>query len=1008
MKDGYPVMPRIPVATYRLQFNNRFRFADAKIIIRFLSDLGITDIYSSPYFKAVSGSIHGYDIVDHNTLNPEIGTEQEYDELIDELRKHGMGQILDIVPNHVGAGKENPWWIDLLENGPSSLYAPFFDIDWEPVKKELKNRILIPVLGNQYGTVLENQELSLVFDDGAFFVCYYDHKFPVRPQTYSLILRHGLDELEKTMPGDDPELSELLSIVTALDHLPPYTETDTEKIRERYREKEIIKRRLSNLYGRSSAMHSFINRNVLLFNGNCGVAESFDLLDRLLNEQAYRLSHWRVATEEINYRRFFDVNELAAIRMENPAVFGQVHQLIFRLIREGSVTGLRVDHPDGLYNPSEYFRWLQKNCFFHTRLGLIKGVANEPARPIIQDVNAKGEVESENSSLEQEILRQYDQLLLSNFDFKPFYIVGEKILTKGERMPDDWQIFSTTGYVFMNSVNGIFIQTGNAKAFDDIYSWFVKTESVFPDIVYEKKKLIMEVAMSSEINMLAHYLNEISEQNRHTRDFTLNSLTDAIREVIAFFPVYRTYITGSEVNERDRRYVEHAFAKAKRKNPAINESVFNFLRSVLLLEYPALLKDMEKKAWTDFAMRFQQITGPVMAKGVEDTAFYIYNRLVSLNDVGGSPDRFGTPIETFHGQNIERMKFWPHALITTSTHDTKRSEDARARINVLTEMPDIWKQCLMRWRRLNKRLKVLVDGQAAPDLNEEYLLYQTLISVWPLHDSDQDVYGNFRERIKGYIVKALREAKVNTSWINPNTVYEDATVLFIERILDRKPANQFLEDFKVFQGRIGHLGIFNSLSQTLLKIVSPGVPDFYQGSELWDFSLVDPDNRRPIDYGLRMRMLEDIRRRGTPSVLLARELVSDMESGRIKLYVIHRALTFRKQNRDLFEEGEYLTLDAVGNRADHVCLLARRIGKRRVIAAVPRFLMRLTAGEVSPLKENVWGDSAIVVPFADADARYYNVFTGETVVAEEREATTVLPLSAVFNEFPVALLQRIV
>ncbi len=835
--------PLIPVSTYRLQFNYRFRFSDAKKIINYLHDLGISDIYSSPYFKAREKSLHGYDIVDPNTLNPELGTEDDYSELINEIKKFGMGQILDIVPNHMCiASKENLWWMDVLENGPSSYYANFFDIDWNPVKIELKNKVLIPILGAQYGIILERQELQLTFVNGAFFVYYYEHRLPVIPNTYIDILQHRIDKLEKLLSPENPHFIELLSIITALNHLPPHTEKNQEKITERCREKEIIKKRLWNLYNESLEIKDFIDENMRIFNGVKGVPKSFDLLDKLLDKQVYRLSDWRVATDEINYRRFFDINELAAIRMENLVVFRETHKLIFRLIREKKVTGLRVDHPDGLYNPSEYFQGILMNCFLHMKLGLMENLAESP-------------------EIEAEILKQYYNLLSSDQQMRPFYIVGEKILIKGEKMPEDWPIVSTTGYVFLNSLNGIFVETTNVKSFDDIYNKFIKSKLNFQDIVYEKKKLIMEVIMSSEVNTLGHFLNRISEKNRHTRDFTLNSLTVAIIEVISFFPVYRTYINPSGVTERDRRYIEIALSKAKRKNPAISESIFDFLKDVILLRYPDDFGDDDKKEWLDFVMRFQQITGPVMAKGFEDTAFYVYNRLVSLNEVSGSPDRFGTPMETFHGQNIERSKLWPYALIATSTHDSKRSEDVRARINVLSEIPDTWREYLIRWRRLNKKKRVIIEGQIVPDANEEYLLYQTLIGAWPIEPMNRSEHEVFKKRIKDYMLKALREAKVNTSWINPNTMYEDALMNFIETILNDVRGNKFLKDFQKFQKSISHYGIYNSLSQTLLKTTSPGIPDFYQGTELWDFSLVDPDNRRPVDYGLRIKILEELKKR---------------------------------------------------------------------------------------------------------------------------------------------------
>jgi (1->4)-alpha-D-glucan 1-alpha-D-glucosylmutase len=993
------LLPRIPISTYRLQINMNFRFSDARNIISYLYDLGISDIYASPYFKATAGSTHGYDIVDHNYLNPEIGTEEEYNELIAELQKYGMGQLLDIVPNHMCIeSKDNIWWMDVLENGPSSIYADYFDIDWDPLKKELKNKILLPVLGDQYGNILEAQKLRLAFEEGAFFLYYFENKFPIIPKTYIFILKHRIDKLENILSSDNPHYVELLSIITAIDHLPPYTETAPEKVAERYREKEIIKKRLWTLYNESSEIKDFIDENVRIFNGIKGDPGSFDLLNELLNMQAYRLSYWRVATEEINYRRFFDINSLAAIKIEKPVIFVDTHKLLMQLIKEGKVTGLRVDHPDGLYDPSGYFHKLQRNCFLQTRLSYSEGVKKEISQPF------------EHSDLEEEILNEYDKILSKNPQFKPFYIIGEKILSKGERMPEDWPIFSTTGYVFLNAVNGIFVEMSNAKAFDDIYSKFTKLKINFQDVVYKNRKLIMKVAMSSEINSLGHFLNRISEKNRHTRDFTLNSLTNVIIEVIAFFPVYRTYTNSMKVKDKDRQYIEAAVSKAKRNNPAISASIFDFLKDVLLLKFPDNFSDEEKNEWLDFVMRFQKLTGPVMAKGLEDTSFYIYNRLISLNEVGGSPDRFGISLEAFHGMNIERIKFWPHALITTSTHDSKRSEDVRARINVLSEIPNEWKKRLIYWSRLNKKTKVLVDGQIVPDHNEEYLLYQTLIGAWPIEIKNEKEYEEFKIRIRNYMLKAIREAKVNTSWINPNTIYEDALQIFIDRIMDNKSENQFLKDFLGFQKIISNCGLYNSLSQTLLKITSPGVPDFYQGTELWDFSLVDPDNRRPVDYEVRKKMLKELRKRESEIPLsdLTRELTINKENGMIKLYLIYKTLNYRRDKRDLFDRGEYLPLEVMEGKADNVCAFARRIANREIVIAVPRFFTKLiTQPEALPLGKEVWNDSFMVVPFAEVGAKYHNIFTGEIITARNYKNATTLHLSEVFLNFPAAMMERI-
>jgi (1->4)-alpha-D-glucan 1-alpha-D-glucosylmutase len=980
--------PRIPVATYRLQFNRTFTFRDATEIVAYLHDLGITDIYASPYFAAKPGSLHGYDIVDHARLNPEIGNEETYYTLIAELKRHGMGQVLDIVPNHMCVeSPENRWWMDVLENGQSSPYARYFDIDWTPVKKELRDKVLIPVLGSQYGNVLEGQELSLMLEDGAFFVRYYDHQFPLRPHSYAFIMEHRLDALQERLPPDHADLAEYLSIITALGHLPLYTESDPGRVDERLREKEVIKRRLQALIDRSVEIREHLDGNVRLFNGTKGEARSFDLFDELLNRQIYRLSYWRVATEEINYRRFFDINGLGAIRTEHADVFQATHQLIFRLIGDGSVTGLRIDHPDGLFNPVEYFHRLQRGCYVRQ--------ASDPAR---------------TPESERELGERYDEAVLADPAYRPFYIVGEKILTKAERMPDDWPIFSTTGYVFLNSVNGIFVDSGSVKAFDRIYEKFTGLKMNLPEVIYEKKKLVMQVAMASEVNTLGHYLNDLSERNRHTRDFTLYSLRSAIMEVIACFPIYRTYTNTWLVTDRDRQTIELAISRAKRKNPALSESIFDFLKDVLLLRFPAGQKDEDKAAWLDFAMRFQQITGPVMAKGVEDTAFYVYNRFVSLNEVGGMPDRFGTPLETFHGQNIERAKNWPHALITTATHDTKRGEDTRQRINVLSELPREWAERVRAWARMNKKKKTIIDGVEAPDRNEEYLLYQTLIGAWPAAPTDEQGRDAFYARIRDYMLKASREAKVNTSWVSPNEKYEEALTSFISAVLKPARGNRFLSDFIPFQQMVSHFGMFNSLSQTLLKICAPGVPDFFQGTELWDFSLVDPDNRRPVDFGVRINSLKDLKQKETemPGTSLAWELTQNAADGRIKQYVVYKTLAHRRTNRGLYDHGEYVPLAARGAKSANVCAFMRQKNGASIITVVPRFPAGLISGAgAMPFGKGVWENTMLQLPETEKGRGYRNVFTGEVLSAHAEGGEQGIFLSDIFGSFPVALLERL-
>lgn len=980
---------RIPIATYRLQFNRGLTFRDAREIVPYLHSLGISDLYASPCFAAKKDSAHGYDIVDHTSLNRELGTEEEFSRLCGELQQRGMGLIMDFVPNHMCIDtSDNALWRDVLENGPSSPYAYFFDIDWEPAKQELRNKVLLPFLGDQFGTVLERGELRLVFDDGAFSIHYFDAWFPVEPTTYLKILEYRLERLEEQQSVDAPYRLELLSIITALQHLPPTTEQDPDKRRERYREKEIIKKRLWRLCGESSAIGRFVAENVLAFNGVKGEPASFDLLDGLLGSQVYRLSFWRVAMEEINYRRFFDINGMGAIRMEDPAVFRETHALLMRLIREGKVTGVRIDHVDGLYDPSAYLRRLQKGCFVQLRLaeGTLDGAKADEAV--------------------SKFARDYDEAAVADPGYKPFYVVGEKILQKGEQLPREWPVFGTTGYGFLNTLNGVFVDTENAKAFDRIYTKFIQETVVFQEAAYEKKKLAMQVAMSGEINTLGHYLNSISEKDRLTRDFTLNSLTRAITEVIACFPVYRAYTNSWDIRDSDARHIEAAVAKAKRKNPAINASVFDFLRDILLLRFPGNATEGDRMEWLNFVMRFQQITGPVMAKGVEDTAFYVYNRLVSMNEVGGTPDRFGTPLDAFHGQNLERLKSFPHAMSGSATHDTKRGEDVRARINALSEIPGKWRRVLAAWSQLNRKKKVSVDGRPVPDRNEEYLFYLTLVGAWPVGPIEQDSLRSFRTRIREYMLKAVREAKVNSSWVNPNIPYEETLAAVIDAILADGPGNQFLAEFTPFQGLIARWGAFTSLSQTLLKIASPGIPDFYQGTELWDLNLVDPDNRRPVDFRGRDRALAELaclEAEVGPKKLM-RELLLRWEDGMIKLYLTNKALGYRRENRELFERGEYLPLEVLGEKSRHVCAFARRMNGREVVAAVPRFMATLIPEpDKVPCGKKVWGDTFLVLP-EGIGTTCRNILTNGGVAIVERSGSPALLLAELFADAPVALL----
>lgn len=981
---------RIPLATYRLQFNRTFTFADAARLVPYLHALGVSDCYTSPYFKACPGSPHGYDVIDHSVLNPEVGSEEDYAAFTQELQQRDMGQLVDVVPNHMGIARSlNPWWVDVLENGPSSLYASCFDIDWAPVKANLANKVLLPILGDQYGRVLENQELILSYEDGAFALYYYDHRLPIAPRPSIAILAHRLGDLQRALGVEHPDVLEFQSIITALTHLPLRTETDRGKVLERSREKEIIKRRLASLTASSAVIRAFIEENVRFFNGVKGDRRSFDPLDSLLADQAYRLAYWRVAAEEINYRRFFDVNELAAIRTEDPTVFAATHQLVLRLLAAGIVTGLRIDHVDGLYDPAGYLRRLQQAA----AIAFQEGVPPEPPSPLSRVDQLVARLQLESASLPSEL---------------SCYTVVEKILETHEPLPEHWLVHGTTGYDFLRVLNGIFVDQENERRLTDIYARFTGRREAFADLVYQSKKLIMQVALSSEINVLAHQLDRLSETDRHSRDFTLNSLTHALREIIACFPVYRTYVDATGVTERDRGIIETAVARAKRRNPATDASVFNFVRDILLLRSPDDASVEVRNAQRAFVMKFQQYTSPVMAKGMEDTAFYIYNRLVSLNEVGGAPEHFGSSLAAFHAHNQERLRRWPHTLLATSTHDTKRSEDVRARINVLSEIPDEWRAALRRWSKQNKKKKPIVDGQPVPDRNEEYLFYQTLLGVWPLTPMNADEHGVFTRRIQEYMRKATKEAKVNTSWINPNQAYDEALWSFVHAVLADRV---FLEEFRELSGKVAQCGMYNSLAQTLLKLTAPGVPDLYQGTELWDFSLVDPDNRRPVDYDQRRRLLDALQERlreGEQALLaLARELLASRADGRIKLYVTHQALMCRRAHPHLFRAGDYQPLTVSGPKHRHVCAFARRLGQEELLIVVPRFFTQLLPELLAPPPgPTIWSETWLILPSSAAGGRYYNLFTGESVAVVPREKGVALALGQVFANFPVALLKR--
>ncbi|HEY2801738.1 MAG TPA: malto-oligosyltrehalose synthase [Chthoniobacterales bacterium] len=940
-------VPRIPTSTYRLQFNRTFTFAQAREIVPYLYSLGISDCYASPYFQARAESLHGYDITDHNKLNAAIGSREEYNEWVGELHAHRMGQLLDFVPNHMGIGEpQNLWWADVLENGPSSPYAPYFDIDWQPLKSDLRDKILIPLLGDQYGRVLERGELRVNYDAGRFFLRYFEHEFPISPGTYRHVLQIALDQLSEHKEED--YYAELQSILTALEYLPRRAETDPERIAERAREKEVIKRRLDRRCQEAPAVQEAIEKSLTIINGTPGDPRSFDALDALLSDQAYRLAFWRVAAEEINYRRFFDVNDLAAIRMELPEVFDETHRLLLELVGSGAVTGLRIDHPDGLYLPNDYFEKLQRRC-----------------------AEARG-------------------LSLPN-DGRAIYLVVEKILSGAEQLRTDWPVHGTTGYDFMNDVIGVLVDGSAEGPITNAFHKFIGHSLHFGHLVYAKKRLVMRLSLANDVNVLGAMFDRLSEENRWYRDYTLDALTLAVRETIACFPVYRTYLAPDRpVSEIDRAVIERAVAAAKRRNPALEESVFNFLRDILLFRFPENLNDEQRAEHAHFVLKFQQTTGPIMAKGLEDTTFYIYNRLAALNEVGGEPQRFGLSVEAFHQRNSDRQKQWPATLLATSTHDTKRSEDVRARMAAISEMPELWRRSLGKWRSANRRWKRTIDESEAPDESEEYLLYQTLLGSWPLQfrELSDKARAEYVGRIQQYMAKAMKEAKLNTSWVQPNEAWDSAVTEFVARVLDPSPKNRFLETFIPFAEEIARTGAVNSLAQVLLKLTAPGVPDIYQGNEIWDFSLVDPDNRRPVDYAQRREILDSL------GEAMPEDLLGRWPDGRIKLFLTQRLLVFRNENPELFADGSYTPLNLSGTFADSCIAFARTHEGQSIVVLAPR----LTARVGFPPIGEAWRDTAVRLPNEFGNA--CDLFTGEFFAA--RDST--LDLSQAFREYPFTLL----
>ncbi len=877
-----------PVATYRLQLRNGVGFDRAAAVVPYLAALGISHLYLSPYLQAVSGSTHGYDVVDPTRVDEELGGSKGHERLCRALENAGLGQVLDIVPNHMAiVGRQNPWWWDVLENGPSSLYAMFFDVDWEASEERWPNKVLLPVLGDHYGRVLEAKKLRINHDGGIFTLHYYDHVFPVDPSSIAEVLKRSADTAG----------SEYLGFIAAsFARLPESTVTSQWAVRERHRDKVVVQKLLHRLCHEEPGIAAAIEKEVARVN------ENPDTLDALIDSQNYRLAFWRTAGRDLGYRRFFDINDLAGLRVEEEEVFQAVHTLPLSWVHKGTVHGLRVDHPDGLRDPAQYFQRL-------------------------------------------------------HYATPEAWIVAEKILKPGEKIPQDWPIAGTTGYDFLNLVQGLFVDPAGEEKMTSAYKGFTGVTVDYAVLVRDCKRQVLQELLGSEVRRLTALFVDICERHRRYRDYTRQQLQEALIEMAVAFPVYRTYVsaTADAVTEKDIQYVAESADSASDEREDLDAELFCFLRDILLLRVGGFQEN-------ELAMRFQQLTGPAMAKGVEDTAFYRYNRMVSLNEVGGYPARFGTTPEEFHQSCAEAFTHHPMALLATSTHDTKRSEDVRSRLAVLSEIPGRWEKIVHQWASHNDRYR---SGNLF-DRNTEYLFYQTLIGAWPIDT----------KRMLAYMEKAVRESKQHTSWTRPDETYEQSVRDFVSNVMHDEEFHRKVEEFVA---SIAQAGWINSLAQTLIKFTAPGVPDIYQGTELWDLSLVDPDNRRPVDFEKRSRLLAEI------NSLSCEEIWERMEEGHPKLWIVSQALGLRRRRPDVFgAKGSYGALSVHGEKSNHIVAYVRG---ERAVTVVPRLVLGLGNG---------WSNTTLELP----QGRWRNILTDDVF------AGSILQAEEVFARFPVGLLER--
>lgn len=955
MPDAADAIPFRPRATYRLQFSKDFRFDDARRIVPYLATLGVSHVYASPLLMARPGSTHGYDLVDHGRLNPEIGDPAEFDAFVAELRKNRMGLILDFIPNHMGIGPDNPWWMDVLAWGRASPYAAFFDIDWESPEPSLAGKVLLPVLGDHYGAVLERGELRIRFEpgEGAFCITYFDTPFPLAPREYPGLLQAAAAHAGEAAPRLAALVEELRVVLKG----------GRGRLSGGARRQRIaaVRQRLAELVVDDARVLPAVAEVLGALNGRVGDPRSFDALHRLLDRQAYRLAYWRVAAHEINYRRFFDINDLAGLRMEQPELFEASHRLVRRLLAEDRIQGLRLDHVDGLRDPKAYFERLQ-------RLGTATG--GDGARTFA-GARPRGS--------------------------RALYVLVEKILAAHEKLRTDWPVSGTTGYEFMADVHGLFVDPAAERSLTRTCERVVGSGSDLDEEAIAAKRQIMRDSLASELNVLANTFNRLARQSRLSRDFSLLGFRAALADVVAHFPVYRTYVSARGTDDADRRDIDWAIGKARRAARSPDTSIYDFIHAVLTLDVLQQGRSYRRRDVLNAALKFQQYTGPVTAKAIEDTLFYRHARLISLNEVGGDPGRFGTSPKAFHEENRRRRDTHPHSLLATATHDHKRGEDVRARLAVLTEVPREWSGRVRRWMQLNARKRRQANGQASPARRDEYFFYQTIVGAWP-YGLEAPGFGGVEEygaRLEAYMLKAAREAKLRTSWAAPSEDYEAALSEFVQRCCDPAQSGPFLDDVCRFVADIAPAGAVNGLAQVLLKLASPGVPDIYQGTELWDFSLVDPDNRRPVDYAMRESLLE------ANAGVTGNDLLRSWKTGHIKQHVIHRVLEARRQRHDLFSEGDYVPLKAVGPHAVRVVAFARRLHGHWLVAIAPRLAMPLLGDDALPLPAT-WESTRLGLPDdALGCEAFADVVSGVKIPLE---ADRTLAVGRCLERFPVALL----